>query len=1640
MAVTETKIWCGCNDSNIYVWERETINQDVLPIKCLSTHSAGVTSLLSLGSEIWSTSTDKTICVWNNITCTLIHQQPSSHASSITFMKQITSAQLHRVWTVDDKSVRMWEERAAFDFGDGYFLHDIPSSNSNYTSFLSYRYVSPRSPMKDSRALYAHSALPKEDDLQLDRVKKQLSVYKKKLEAHEVPNDNQYDLQDQLEAKQVVIGGLQHENDQLARFIVDLVSNLNPNEGTHIHNLKDKAFISYITNNHERLLGDLTEVKQIDSTQLNKVQATNTSLLTRLEHANSDINSLHETVAELERELQVYILRDEDSRKNEQLSRESDSRSIELEKQCAQKNRLIHSQLEQIRVFETLNRELTEKLTLMETEMATSKLNTSKSNEEGIQRLEQLLNSARKDKLEIEKQFVLVKEENSRLSRNAERLESENEIIAAKLQACVDDAEREISQSHIQLSKMKEQAQQFEQKAAELEKQVQAYLQRHNTLYRQQEDTKALLEKSENLVLLQEQLRESNRERTKLQNENDKCMEKLVRFEQRSEEFDRMVVELEQYSEWERVATELKMLLDSQESTIENEVNKLKQENSQLRDNIAVMERQLAQERQKSEKLTSELDTKNDDDRSDLEKRVSQQNKLVSAQSSVIMAKEKTIEDLRSKLEASRNDYEQALQKCEDLAKNTESAVHDYKAQIRQLTTELVESKSTIHQVHLEQKLIEQKTITSSLMAEISERDTLIVDLRAEVDRLTTERDSILDRLRDSEPKRLLGEKDKATMIRSQQELISEYAKQNDELQAEVDRLKAADRDVDEVKRQYQQLLQIKSNQKREIEELVQERDALIVELKNYENMVIDEQQLVDRVQIDLQTAEGLKDTHKQGVIELTEKNLILEATVTELKSRILDYELEIKNLRTHLEIKSRAAERQSSQQDLRRENQHTVDQLQHLLKKEQETNSALQQDLDRQLLLIETQGHTIAAKDQRISMLQERLNEAESDGDKESAVKAQLDSLSTREELHDAHTIIETLQKRIIQLEEHVANASSVMDQYDATLSKETQREMDAISALPDKELDIAHQLQEELERCEQEAMETRLQLVKIINKFATAQHVDSNEVNTLLKEVDRNVTLITQQVKTDEEKLLQLEHDNNQAEQRHHRMQDQIDLLAISNEKLSEQIIDVSPDQQVREELIVLYKLLSDEDDEDDVIPNNQHDLIKLVGEKVVKVKRNELPNDMLDVIISEHADVPVTFVDMSKGGAQPLSLDQKIATLGELLGDKEQNIQELKHEIVQLQQCMDGVSRILKQQCDKCNQDLGDLQVKTKEMYTDEEWTLVSEILQDMEQNKSILEEEEDDGHAGLDEKSKTKYYVLKQRVSETCLILINLKKANDLIMSQLEEISVGKIEFKHHPMELQQLLVKAHNLVHDGSNRPASPITPKRYAKKGILKSPSSSSTPTKSVDFNLQSEIDVVDVVEKLIAMVEHKGVKPQQVFTSTERELANKNKQIQTLTKTKAELEANIKQLKSRISQLEKAKPEKSPSTPQQYRAIDITFTPQNEKPTTQNSSLLKQYVQELTVKVQEKEQELAARLQDNKELKEIIHEMVKVRREIETELRTTAQLIEDDLNKAIIELQLSNTEENRNLVLVLTNEIASELQAMVTVLSSQMD
>jgi chromosome segregation ATPase len=159
---------------------------------------------------------------------------------------------------------------------------------------------------------------------------------------------------------------------------------------------------------------------------------------------------------------------------------------------------------------------------------------------------------------------------------------------------------------------------------------------------------------------------------------------------------------------------------------------------------------------------------------------------------------------------------------------------------------------------------------------------------------------------------------------------------------------------------------------------------------------------------------------------------------------------------------------------------------------------------------------------------------------------------------------------------------------------------------------------------------------------------------------------------------------------------------------------------------------------------------------------------------------AENPLSFNDIPL--LKDRTVEERFKIVRDILTDKDDRIRKLKKEIEQLHSCMDGVSSVLKRQCDECNENKSSEGPHfAREIYSDEEWQLMTEILEDIELNRQILEGKRDTNRSfdedSTNEVSKIKYYTLKLRVSETCLALINMKKACDELVGQIEYISVN-----------------------------------------------------------------------------------------------------------------------------------------------------------------------------------------------------------------------------------------------------------------------
>jgi chromosome segregation ATPase len=1718
--VTEEHIWCACEDTIIYIWSRDR-NYQGFPVNSLSAHSGSVTNLCNLGSEIWSTGTDKTICVWNAQKCSLIQQLPSSHTNPISYVKQIASAKLHRVWTIDEMSVRMWEERAAFDFGDGYYLHDTADTSTTYVPLLPYKYLSNKSPIRTSKSKNV------ELENELWEYKKQVEEYKREIENWQLQSSNNNELHDQINAQRSTIGDLQRENENLATFIREFIRNLVPGEESINFNNTGRDFLTFLNSARDHWLRVITrrqdEQNEEHVQQMRHLQNSNSGLQTRLKQADTEIACLQETIAELEGELQTLSHSVQDTSKYTELEKiieDSDARRIELEKQISQKNHLIHNQLDQIREQEKNNRELLDRVQKLELDLSQANL---RWNEDSVRKLEQLrstLDATRGEKIELETRYDEIK--NMLDQNNAYITTLEN-----KLQTL------ELEKDHLRIES--------EMNAGQVK-------------------------------LVTEQNNDLNDTREKL------------------------LIELEQYSEWERVAIQLKELLDTQETSSEKRhaegLARLGEKNRLLLEDRRNLEQQLAENVQQVEFLTAQLEQSKSnvntstEERMDVEKRLSQQMKLVAAQSKLIIQKDVNIEDLRQKLDSSHDEHEHALSKCEELAKNAENAVRDYQTQIRQLAKEIKDTKNELDRRNEERDTLRTQ-LTITYTETIASRDRTISDLKQELERsqkpydeLSIRYDELLkqkdqamrdhneqryqmtkkieglvremeelrsectklkqdlsrdlelersanklysetiksnermleatkdaamqlrdqlqvletknEKLRDdlkqerlqrstqyvsiqeaeqetqrleqqcSQYKKDLTEvrreiqqikqrnedmtKDvaaKAQMIRSQQELINEYGRQNGELQTEVDRLLELNRGMDDIKRQQLQLVHTKSFQKREIQTLIDEKVTL-------ETKVQELQELITKHQNEIRTTDDTKETQKRTIKTLTEQKHTLETDARNLRNQIADNDLEIENLKARAKTLERKQSKNSLDESLLvdikvykeklSESKSTLDELRLRLLEEQEKNDHLQQEVDRQSLVIEAQSHSIEGKERRLTLMHGRLTEADTALEKKSAVvRAQLEQLTTSE---DVQNQVDELQKQIQQLELQIFDKNRIIQEYDMLNANHQAHELESLNSLQD--LDIAQQLNEELERYEQESYTTKRKVLKILHRFTDQESDVASGIEVLLKEVDRQVKQLVRQVErinqSDDEHIVQMKQDNGQLQAKNQRLQDQIESLIASNKQLGERLeqeqkIDSLDAERGKQELLDLYNSLeSEQTEEEDPGKDSLLGLVSLLRVRISQWKRKEIDNthDLLDAIINDKLEIAQNdFV----------SFEQKITILGNMLAERERQNQELKYELLHLQQCIDGVTRILKQQCDECNIGIGDLrELKTKDMYTDEEWELVNQILLDIESYQSLLVTENTDQYDYVDD-SKTVYYSLKLRVSEACLILINMKKANDMLILQLENISMDKSDMKNeekHPA-FQRALAKAYNLIQTlspaGATDPSfvktkslptiQVVTPTKKGSKNTIfvSSPTVTTSAVPKYDIG-----ELINLIEKLSAIAEQSKSKGGYSGAADRKQIQQKQ-QIQTLTKARVELDATVKQLRSRIQQLEKVATEKvlpkSPPGNPLHRSIDITFTPVQEKSSPKSSSLLKQYTMELSTKLQHKERE-------SEELQEVVHELQRKLTECENEVKSICQLVEKDLNQAAEEFQEYKSDESLLLILSLSGDVVIGLQGLL--------
>ncbi|KAL0481809.1 hypothetical protein AKO1_012395, partial [Acrasis kona] len=245
------------------------------------------------------------------------------------------------------------------------------------------------------------------------------------------------------------------------------------------------------------------------------------------------------------------------------------------------------------------------------------------------------------------------------------------------------------------------------------------------------------------------------------------------------------------------------------------------------------------------------------------------------------------------------------------------------------------------------------------------------------------------------------------------------------------------------------------------------------------------------------------------------------------------------------------------------------------------------------------------------------------------------------------------------------------------------------------------------------------------------------------------------------------------------------------------------------------------------------------------------------------------------------------------------------------------------------------------------------------------------------------SRKKFCNLNLCVSEACLILINLKKANNILGSKLNDITIVQNDVhlvsESNPsvgvnndasvelFKLNQLIEKLEPTMKDSS--PA--LTPR---KKVIPEIP----TPQKNLRFGKihvtglkltytnketapsvsKESLTLSEAVNKLYILIEkvleerrdRKSTNQDQLLRM-EKELRDKEQHIIMLCKTQESLESTIKTLRNKQKQDVLLTPRSTASN------TSHLSEPVNNQST--SNALLKQYVHELSTKMQEKQQEL---------------------------------------------------------------------------------
>lgn len=108
-------LWIACHDGQIRIWDLLDFREKIV----LNAHSSSVTSLCKLENEIWSSSEDQTICVWDVNSRKLLKQFPTED-SYVRYLLPVAKASVYRLWSINNNgnniSTRIWDAQNTFEF------------------------------------------------------------------------------------------------------------------------------------------------------------------------------------------------------------------------------------------------------------------------------------------------------------------------------------------------------------------------------------------------------------------------------------------------------------------------------------------------------------------------------------------------------------------------------------------------------------------------------------------------------------------------------------------------------------------------------------------------------------------------------------------------------------------------------------------------------------------------------------------------------------------------------------------------------------------------------------------------------------------------------------------------------------------------------------------------------------------------------------------------------------------------------------------------------------------------------------------------------------------------------------------------------------------------------------------------------------------------------------------------------------------------------------------------------------------------------------------------------------------------------------------------------------------------------------